>query len=80
MIQSPAGTNGDCHNYLTNNTASVTAGSPISPSTNKRNDSNNGVGVDVTQRQNVWPTTITVADLHNSGNNNDNEGILDRYI
>lgn len=73
MIQTPPSTYGG-QNYSANNAASInTTRSPISPPlAHKRNDSSNGV--DVTHRQNAWPSKINVADMHNNGENNANEG------
>lgn len=74
-IQTPSSTNVDCRIYSNNNAATITtAMTPMSPPTLKRNGSNNGGGVDVIQRQTVWPTAVTATDQHNGGDNNDNEG------
>lgn len=75
MIQTPAGTNGDTLIYSTNNTAPIiTATTSMSPPTLGRNSNANGAGVDVTQRQTVWPTAITTIDQRTGGDENDNEG------
>ncbi|XP_026815738.1 putative uncharacterized protein DDB_G0291812 isoform X1 [Rhopalosiphum maidis] len=74
MVQIPTGTNGDCRIYSTNNAASiVTAATPMSPPTLRRNDGSNGGGVEVIQRQTVWPTAITATDQHNGGDETENE-------
>lgn len=74
-IQTPASTNVDCRLYSTNNAASITtAMTPMSPPTLRRNGSSNGGGVDVIQRQTVWPTAVTTTDQHNGGDDNDNQG------
>ncbi|XP_060855915.1 putative uncharacterized protein DDB_G0282499 [Metopolophium dirhodum] len=74
MVQIPTGTNGDCRIYSTNNAASiVTAVTPMSPPTLRRNDGSNGGGVEVIQRQTVWPTAITTTDQHNGGDETENE-------
>lgn len=75
MVQIPTGTNGDCRIYSTNNAASIaTTVTPMSPPTLRRNDGSNGGGVEVIQRQTVWPTAITTTDQHNGGDETENEG------
>lgn len=74
MVQIPTGTNGDCRIYSTNNAASIaTTVTPMSPPTLRRNDGSNGGGVEVIQRQTVWPTAITTTDQHNGGDETENE-------
>lgn len=80
-IQTPASTNTDCRIYSNNNSASITnAMTPMSPPSFRRNGSNNDGGVDVIQRQTVWPTAVTATDRHNGGDNNDNEGKYQHLI